>query len=457
MVEESLESRISNKYKLVDEEAYNVIGYIPDAHRAVDAIFDLGYTLSKNANGKTVYLAVQDLDEKKDRLKLFQKVGLQDTNSLITGYIADKLDTDVEKDIFMYLSAVLQNGGIEQYSQLVSQYYGVDAKAEIEKFKQAENEFKKSGIESKLINIQKENQNEIQSIATLNQMQLLSYDRAISQYNMKLVADKIVELNKKLKSENLGEVKIITGGGNHDNIYDSQVLKHYLGKEYVHEMNDLTGAIELGKGDEKIKFQVSGNVYGITQHSDNMIYSPEQLKELYPHMYAEKTIVQDFDPKQKVTLEDAMQSNAYNRITNNGTEKNQSLDFLLTHEEFGVKMGFEDKKSPYPNLDNLGLIYLAQNNLKKDENGFVDIYSGHLHAHANKQDNDWMQNKNREFAYIISKDGFKSVNDLPNQHPNLEYDLEMLEQIANFEMKQLAQMYGINLSQFEEDLLDRAA
>lgn len=447
MVEESLESRLSNSYKLIDSGAYSVIGYIPDAHRAVDAISDLGYRLSKKANGKNVYIALQDLDEKKDRLKLFQEVGLQDTNSLITGYIADKLDNDREKDVFIYLSAVAANGGIEQYSQLVAQYYNLDAKAEVEKYNQANKEFKDTGIELKLARIQKQNREEIQEVVTLNQIQLLAYDRAISQYNMKIIADKVVELNKNLKSEGLGEVKLIVGGGNHDTIYDSQVLKHYLGDEYVHEMNNLSGAIELGEGVDKIKFQVAGNVYGITQHSDNMIYSHEDLAQLYPHMYAEKTIVQEFDPKQKVSLEDAMQSLAYNRITNKGQEK-ETLDFLLTHEEFGVKMGFEEKKSPYANLDNLGLIYLAQNMLKKDENGFVNIYSGHIHAHAHKQDKDWMQNKHREFAYMISKDGAKVVNDLANQHPKLEYDLETLSQIAAFEMEQLAKMYGIDLEQF---------
>lgn len=449
MVEDSLESRISNRYKLVDEGAYNVLGYIPDAHRAVDAIFDLGYSLAKEASGKTVYITLQDLDEKKDRPKLFQKAGLQDTNSLIIGYIAEKLDTDREKDVFMYLSAVAQNGGIDQYSKLLAQYYGLDAKEEIEKYKQAESEFKQSGLESKLGNIQQKNGEEIQTIATLNQMQLLSYDRAISQYNMKLVADKVIELNKKLKSEGLGEVKLIVGGGNHDTIYDSQVLKHYLGEDYVHEMNDLTGAIELGENDNKIKFQVAGNVYGITQHSDSMIYSPEDLVHLYPHMYAEKTIVQDFSPKTKVTLEDAMQSRAYNRITNNGKE-NETLDFLLTHEEFGVKMGFEDREAIYPNLDSLGLIYIAQNNLKKDEIGHVDIYSGHIHAHNHKSDDEWMQNKHREFAYMISKDGARVVNDLPNQHLQLEYDLEQLGQIASFEMEQLAKIYGIDLDEFSK-------
>lgn len=447
----TLEGVLENTYKLIDKNAYNVVGFIPDAHRAVDAIEELGYRLSTQAKGKDVYVVLQDIDEKKDRLELFQKAGYQDPQSAVINYTSNKLETDREKELFQYLTTIDMNGGVENYLQMLTQHYGLDKTQQQQfwnQYKQATQQAKELNLEEKLKQIQTKNQNEIQSIAQISQLQLMAYDRAISQYNLSLVAKKVKELNQKLKFQGYGEVKLIVGGGNHDTIYDSSVLKHLLGGNYVHDVNDLTGAIELGEGKDKVTFQVAGNVYGITQRSDSLIYHPQILAQLYPHMYTgEEAIVQDYNPKQKVSLEDAMKSTEYQRITKGGKE-NQTLDFLLTHEEFGVKMGYEQKQSPYPNLDNLGLIYLTQNNLKKDAKGFVDVYSGHLHSPAEKKDYAWMQNKHRAYAYMIGSNGGKIVEDLPNKHPKLEYDMKKLEEITIMELSELAKAYGIDLSIF---------
>ena len=119
------------------------------------------------------------------------------------------------------------------------------------------------------------------------------------------------------------------------------------------------------------------------------------------------------------------------------------LDHLLLHMEFeGNKgpMGYEDKNAVYPRLDNLGLVYFADNNLKRDENGYVNVTSGHLHSVNSALDNDWMQNKQRGYAFLIGKDGREEIS-ISSAHNSAEYDLQKIIEIANPQLLELERQY----------------
>ena len=437
---ENLEDKLNNgMYQLIDENAYNAIGFMPDVHGDVETLYELGYTLAKKAEGKDVYISIQDVDSKTDRLKLFQTLGLKDTNVLVSDFISNKFEDENEKSLVKYIFAIDSHGGFDNYLKLISEYYGIDEEQknlEIKRYEESITYFKNSGLQDKIIQIQKQNKSELQELVSQNQLILLSYDRAFSHYNAAILATKISELNKQLNNEELGEVKLIVGGGNHDNEFDISLLKHYLGNDKVHNIRDLEGSIQLGEdGENKLKFQVSGNVYGISHRFEKLIYGEEELRQLYPLMEGEnkEALVENYDPSSMhINLEDALKSIEYRRITSKKKQET-SLDFLLVHSEFGEPIGLSGK-SRYSAIDNIGLLYLTQNNLEKDEEGNVTIYSGHIHSPKSQIDYDLKQNKHRVYASIISKNEFEKLDSKrisDNGDVSSNYDLDEIKNLAN--------------------------
>ena len=165
----------------------------------------------------------------------------------------------------------------------------------------------------------------------------------------------------------------------------------------------------------------------------------------------------DFNQRDKIpkeAIEEIKKSIEYQRLTNGGLE-DTLLHRLLLHMEFEGKngaMGYEDKESIYPRLDHLGVLYFADNYLLKDEKGYSQIDSGHIHSRASKKDKELMQNKSRAHASILGKNTRDILDITPTP---LEYDIDEIKEIAQSIEDELRE--AANDENYEEYELPKAA
>jgi len=426
-----------NSNSLKDTQIAPIIGYIPDLHVATDALNEVGMTLLERANGKDACIVLSDVDERKDRAGLARQFGVPHTQEYVGGLLSNALADESERVTFEYLFAIDFYGGIEKYIELVrAENPTFDVEKERKRYQQKSTEAKNTGLEGKIREIMQANKEQIsQDISELKTISM-SLDRAISRYNMDRVAREVKIINEVAAETGLGQLKVIAGAGNHDTEYDVSLLQEALGKDVVYNAHELKGSIEFGEGDERIRFQIAGNCYGINQQFDQQAYTPEEVKALYPHMLREEAIVEDFrgEDLPRIREEGALRSSEYQRMRA-GESKDSELDFLLLHYEVGEPMGFEGR-SLYRNLDSVGVLYTIANHLRRDEEGFARVYSGHLHGEANGKYQEWGIRKARNYATIIDKTG-EEILDISSKHPKLEYDLNEVQRLFNEEYNRL--------------------
>jgi hypothetical protein len=380
--------------KLVDENA-SVIGYVPDLHGNAEGLRDFIRELKKRNEGKQVYVVLGDMDSKTDRIKYIQEhmedMDLAPPEYAVSRYILeDVLKNDFERENFQLFSAVEQNGGISNYLNILKNEYGADFQ-QLSRAKQ-DYEAAKSFVEkNKLLERVEGHSDKINEIGLEAKIKHMALDNAMKVYNAQRIGEVIAEEG----------VTAIVEPGNHTDLGYVGMLKQIAGDDKVVMDYELGGAIELGSGENKMRFQAASNVYGISHHSDSFAYTPEEIQALYPWMYS-KTMGEDLTGKD-VSLEDAIESEEYKRITAGGTE-DENLDFLLLHSEIGFPNGFDKSRQIYPNLDDKGIVYLAEHMLNpyKGHKGGV-VFDGHIHS-DNEGEKEGFNHYNIRMAYaMISK------------------------------------------------------
>ena len=452
---ENLEARLGrDMYSISDTEAAEEILYAPDFHGDYKGLKEGLNELRDRNKGKRVYVALSDVSEYKERLELYKKFGVMDDASLEISLIATQLDSDEERDLYGYMKTIEHNGGIDNYLSMISQRQGIslDAQLQKENHKKAVERYEELGLEDKTEEIKGTNSDEINKYKELNRIKNQIIEGAILKYE----GDRLIDLINYANEEDK-ETVFILGGGNHD----STSLINYIrnkaedGEKLVHNINNIAGAIKLGEGDNQYRFQLSGNIAGISHHAHNILnFTEEDYMREFPHMmedigyFAENF---DFSKKDKIPKEVIENSIEYQRLTNGGLE-DTLLHRLLLHMEFEGKngaMGYEDKEQPYPKVDHLGVFHFADNHLLRDENGYSQIDSGHLHSRASKIDDELMQNKSRAHISILGKNN-RDILDI-NPTP-LEYNLEEIAQIAKPQLEKLMKSYAAKDENSEYEL-----
>ena len=133
-----------------------------------------------------------------------------------------------DQDLVAYMSAIEGEGGIDKYLQKVQMMMPGSEdliKQERERFAKNAKEYKTSGLEGKVNNLISQNKEEFDFVLEMNKQKNQSTNEAISEYIMSFVADALKRLNQYANDNNLGSVKAVAGGGNHDERTTMYVLK----------------------------------------------------------------------------------------------------------------------------------------------------------------------------------------------------------------------------------------
>ena len=461
---EDLETRLLGRhmYSITDTQAAEEILYMPDYHGDTQG-FKKGLDELRNRNrGKRVYVVLSDISEYKERLELYQKFGVMDDTSLEINLIASQLDNDEEKNLYGYMKTIELSGGIDNYLSMISQRQDIslDLQLQKENHKKAVERYEELELEDRTEEIKEANNDEINREKEFYNRR----NRIIEDSIIKYEGNKLIDfINYANEGDN--ETVFILGGGNHDSTSLIDYVKNNTqdGDKLVHNINNISGAIKLGEGENQYRFQLSGNVAGISHHAHNILnFTEEDYIREFPHMiedlgyFAENF---DFSQKDKIpkdAIEAIENSIEYQRLTNGGLE-DTLLHRLLLHMEFEGKngaMGLEDKEPIYPRLDHLGVLHFSDNYLLKDEKGYSHIDSGHLHSRASKIDDELMQNKSRAHISILGKNNRDILDITPTP---LDYDLNEIAEIARPKLEKLMNNYAANDENYDEYELPKAA
>ena len=449
---ENLEAMLKrDMYSISDTEAAEEILYAPDFHGDYKGLKQGLNELRDRNEGKRVYLALSDISEYKERLELYKKFGVMDDTSLEINLISSQLDNDEERDIYGYMKTIEHYGGIDNYLSMISQRQGIslDAKLQKENHEKAVRRYKELGLENRTEEIRKTNSDEINKHKKFNNLRNQIIEGAILKYE----GDKLIDFIN-YSNEGEDETVFILGGGNHDSISLIDYIRNNAenGDKLVHNINNIVGAIKLDEEDNQYRFQLSGNVAGISHHAHNILnFTEEDYMREFPHMMEDISYFAenfDFSQKDRIPKEAIENSIEYLRLTNGGLE-DTLLHRLLLHMEFEGKngaMGYDDKEQTYKRLDHLGVLYFSDNYLLKDENGYSQIDSGHIHSRASKTDDELMQNKSRAHISILGKNN-RNILDI-NPTP-LDYNLDEIAEMAQYQLNKLSKVAKDENSEYE--------
>jgi hypothetical protein len=463
-----LESKLGREmYKLVDVEAAHDNLFMPDYHGNVDTL-RLGYEeIYKSNPNKRIYITLSDISEFSTRIRdqnLYDQLGVVGDQSLEVQLVASQLDNQDEVDDFFYVETIKGYGGIDNYLDLVSQQTpNLDEVSNIRKnYETAAKNYSESGLEDKVNDIKSSNVVNFQKYKDFNKKKNWTIEDSIIRYEAKNLANFIKEVN-----EGDRETVFLLGPGNHDTTSVINYVKEYVGNDdLVHNIENVCGWIELGGkgGEEAYKFQISGNIYGISQHAHNIIgYEEEDYLREQPHMLEDMAFVAqnfDFADIDKINPDVLMQSAEYLRLTNGGTESKDGHR-LYVHMEFEGKrgpMGYRDRPSPYAKTDNIAVLKFADDYLLRDSEGFYNVESGHLHSQAQERDEVTKQDKSRAYISVLNKNERKILDLKPYTH---QYDLEEIVEIAKPELIKLQsefeELEAANDEELEDELESKAA
>jgi Icc-related predicted phosphoesterase len=376
-------------------------------------------------------VVMSDVFSHKKRGPLFEKLGLQAPQQVVFDYVSDKLD-DEGRQTFQFGMMLEQYGGLDSYLTLArNQMPSHDVDEARQQLQPIYDSFKSQEFQQQLQNIlQNASESERQELAEKQQEMSIKLRIADMMCTQQQVAG-LVEVMEKFK----GRVTWVMNPGNHDSILGFGLAKQmYSASDDVKDINTISGAIEVGD----MRFQGGGNVAGMGISSDGMVYG-KAVEQLYPHMYS-RGFAQDLTMEQveAASPEHLARSNDYRRIGDV-----EGLDFLLIHSEFGKPVGFEDKESPFPNIDELGLAYVAVNGLKND----APIIAGHIHS--NGEGTDSLGNKvKRSHDVILRKvNGELTLEELSESaiEGDISYSIEQFKE-------NLAKQYALVLENMEKDV-----
>ena len=205
----------------------------------------------------------------------------------------------------------------------------------------------------------------------------------------------------------------------------------------VYYIKDIEGWIRLGEESNEYRYQLGGNVHGISHPVDDFCeYDEEKMVSEYEDMFTEP-VAPDLVPEmlKGVSLEQILQASAEaRRVLKNGQETEKGHHILL-HGEYGPIMGYNNINNV---LYNAGLLYVMENFIERDEEGNIQAMSGHYHKDAEGLDAKLRMYKIRKAVQAF---GINGTQDIQTKYKPANLDLEAnwdkIETIAqrNYEAK----------------------
>lgn len=390
----------------------DIHGDLDILERSVDAL--------KKYDGKKI-ISLSDYFDHHHRMEVFQSYGIKDTKQLYVEKVRNKLNPGDEREVFDYLFTIQSVGGLDQYLNLVKNSGQIDqrnfedfAKEQINNYNQAEKSFKELNLEEKT----RLTETEIQELTNRDEETkklAAKLDKAMNIYEAEGLA--------KVINKSGDDIVWVMNSGNHDPVNAwSEVYNLLNNKSQLVDANKINGVMSLGG---KLNVAFAGNCYGISNPSDILAYGQENISQLYPHMdphgVAQDLKISDLE---NLTKEDLSLSKNWDRITNKGND-GKSIDVLALHSELGTPLGYGGGKSLYPNLDDIGLLYLSKKQMS--ENGIIT--AGHIHNEA-EGENDYGTKTMRGPAIFIAKEeGSMVVKRIEKKEYSSKYDLKRIEEI----------------------------
>lgn len=410
VVNMGLEEQIGEYESLKLKDYAPVVADVGDIHCNYGRLEQACERAIAEAQGGKAVIVMDDMFDHFGRLPVYQKFGAQDPFDLQVSYLAQKVEGE-EKEILAFVAAVEKYGGPDQYLAMAKQQMpSFDEKQFMSQYQQVVEQFKLRVAPK--IKLSQEEMEEAQVMLAENEKRLVAADRAMDYAQARPYAKIIDKYSDKLL--------FIVKRGNHDSATAIQAIYDQLENKDALKVGDrIKGAIEVGS----LKFQMAGNVFGITNPSDIMVYG-NQVGLLYDHMLPSKSVTDDISKLEETSFYDVSRSRDFLRITNNQTEMSK-LDALLLHSELGNPLGVESR---YAAIDDMGIAYLAKNHLAKDG----AIVAHHLHS-TQEGKNSLGVSTIRHHSVLITKKAGLMFEKLEYEQPFIEYEYDMEVLVPLFE------------------------
>ena len=471
-----------------DPNAANEVFYMPDYHGNLEGLITGVTKLGSRHKGKTNYVILGDIMDRKDIMQdAANDPDIRFSDQVVNKHLSGKVSND-ELNAYQFYNGIEANGGVENYIAVLTengmQFDENQLRSDYNKAREILDEKvdgvdRKTNIES-ILNGREFNRDLVDS-----EFNLKAYDRANARYIARRLANGVLDVLTGTNGREKVDLKLIVGAGNHDYLSDyAAIVKEFNiakrerglesslpdGQDVFICANDVHGMIELGSGEETLRFQYGSNCHAVPPLTNQAFQREGQL--LQPHMY-DGSFMPGFDISQ---LDQVDINQLYNvspdlvrmlGLAVEGTDGydnslNDQADFLLLHQQWGPDVkGYEHGTRLENTITNVGVLKYGSMFVKKNSKGDIRLYCGHFHADG--VENRWGADIYRHQATIIGKNGHEVLNF--GRRSKRDIDKSEIDFLRRQEFKYLSQLYDLKgiyesidkMSAANDDSDDRAA